>query len=301
MIHDTPILSHWRYPELFRKNVPAYAIAFLSAQRTQQFYVAPTAILTGPAPEAKVKNETLSSDVKASPSDSSVMDLGSSLSSRKKSKTQALEPLSEVLPVLRIWLSLPHPFYTQGEIFKKAGVTSGSKQSRMKKTLIRQRLITEHRLQTGRTKAIVWEPTEKAYNAVGLPQPKFPSKGGYLHQFGVHQVVQWGRQNNYLAEIEYLLPNKKSVDVVLKKEKEVSLVEVGISRPIDKEIHNIVKDLSSGIAPDKILMAVKDGKTKKKIEELIRADEYLSNCGVNIEVTLIGDFIKKERRQNATT
>jgi hypothetical protein len=281
---------------LFRKDVPAYAIAFLSAQRTQQFYVAPTAVMTGPASDAKVKNETLSSDEKACPRGSWLVDLDSSLSSSKKSNTQALEPLSEVLPLLRIWLSLPHPFYTQGEIFKKAGVTSGSKQSRMKKTLIRHTLIVEHRLQTGRTKAVVWEPTEKAYNAVGLAQPQFPSKGGYLHQFGVHQVMGWGKENNYLAEIEYLLPNNKSVDVLLKKEKEVSFVEVGISRPIDKEIHNIVKDLSSGMVPDKLLMAVKDGKTKKKIEELIRADEYLSNCGVNIEVTLIGDFIMKERR-----
>src|SRR5690606_27324095 len=109
------------------------------------------------------------------------MRLTSSSNQESKSTDFKNTDLESCLPVLRVWLSLQCPFLTQGEIFEKAGIRSGSTQARIKRAMLRQSLIIEHKLQVGKTFASVWEPTTKCYEDAGISQSRHKSKGGYLH------------------------------------------------------------------------------------------------------------------------
>jgi hypothetical protein len=85
---------------------------------------------------------------------------------------QFTHPASSAIPrdaekLIKLWLNLPHPFHHQGELFRLAGITSGSKQSTIKRALLSHGLIREHTLQVGKGNISVWEPREKAYGLAG--------------------------------------------------------------------------------------------------------------------------------------
>lgn len=183
-------------------------------------------------------------------------------------------------------------FLTQGQIFNIAGIKSGSKQAQIKKILIREGLIVEHRLQVGKTFTSVWEPTEKAYKTIKHKRPKFKGKGGYLHQFIASHMKTWATNRDHKVKIEFFLSNNKAIDLVLQKQAETIFVEIAISPPLDKEVKNIKKDLETEIKPNQIILVVPNSKIKKKLIGLILSDKQLGNHVEQISVELAGDYIE---------
>jgi len=201
-------------------------------------------------------------------------------------------PDDAVKPLLNIWLNLEAPFLTQGEIFKNAGITSGSKQSKLKKLCIRDSLIKEHKIQTGKTHAVVWEPTDKAYKHIQLEKPTFKSKGGYLHQFIAHRIKEWAQAQGYEVDIEYQLQSGKQVDLTLRKQDELLFLEIAISPPLDKELSNYEQDLNSEPKPNRLIAVAQHSKARKHLEQLIQEDLHLRN---RVEVRLAGEFLNPKK------
>lgn len=213
------------------------------------------------------------------------------LKSCSEQDSESHRPLDKLKPVLQVWLNLPTPFLTQGQIFEHAGITSGSTQSQLKKLALRYELIREHKLQMKRTKASVWEPLEKAYQVVGLEKPALKSKGGFLHQFIAHHVKTWAQKQGYKAEIEAMLADGKAVDLLLDDGNERVVVEIAVSLPLEKELSNIRKDFSSNPAPSGLIMVVTDSKANKHLEQLIASDETTAPYRNKIQIKLAGKFL----------
>jgi hypothetical protein len=199
--------------------------------------------------------------------------------------------IDTIMPLLQVWLNLPHPFLTQGEIFKKVGISSGSKQAKIKKELIRRLLIIEQKIQKAKTYFSIWEPADKAYEIINKSRPTHRSKGGYLHAFLTHRIKKWGESHGYEVKIEFMLSNNKAVDLVLKNEQQLVFVEVAISRPFEKEIRNIIKDFATELIPDRLAIAAKDSKTRKKIQNLVDNNDSLDAYRNKIDIILAGDLI----------
>lgn len=202
------------------------------------------------------------------------------------------KPDDAVKPLLSIWLNLEAPFLTQGELFKKAGITSGSKQSKLKKLCIRDSLIKEHKIQTGKTHAVVWEPTEKAYKHIQREKPKHKSKGGYFHQFIAHRIKEWAQVQGYEADIEYQLQSGKQVDLTLRKQDELIFLEIAISPPLEKELSNYEQDLNSHPKPTQLIAVAQHSRARKELEQLIQEDLHLRN---KVEVRLAGEFLNPKK------
>lgn len=205
---------------------------------------------------------------------------------KQKSKSD-----DEVKSLLNIWLNLKNPFLNQGELFKKAEITSGSKQSKLKKACIRERLIKEHKIQISKTYTSIWEPTKKAYELIKLKKPKHKSKGGYLHQFIAFRTKEWGLKNDYDVEIEHLLSNNKSVDLHLRKNTKSVFIEIAISAPFEKEISNYIKDFQSKPIPDKLIAIAPNRKVINKIKKLLKKESRLTEFKNRIELKLAGEFL----------
>jgi hypothetical protein len=201
------------------------------------------------------------------------------------------ESPDKVLPVLQVWLNLKKPFLLQGAIFEKAGITSGSGQAKIKNTLKQHHLIVEHKLQVGKTYASVWEPTSKAYEVIEISKPQFNSKGGYLHQFIAHHISEWATGKGYLVEVESQLSNGKAVDLILRKDNKLVFIEIAISEPLEKEISNIIKDFGVDSPSDRLILVVKDGKSLKKLAQLIDLDDRLKGIQNKVEVGLACSFM----------
>lgn len=209
----------------------------------------------------------------------------------KTNSKPSTKPPEEVKSLLSVWLNLETPFFTQGELYAKAGITSGSKQSKLKKICIREGLIKEHKLQVAKTYTSIWEPTKKAYEFIDKRKPKHKSKGGYLHQFIAFRIKAWGLKNNYSAEIEYMLSNNKLVDLALRKKDELILIEIAVSPPYKKEISNYLKDFKA-ITPHRLIAITPDKKVKSAIELLISKESRLAGFKDIIEIRLAGEFLK---------
>lgn len=197
-----------------------------------------------------------------------------------------------VRSVLSIWLNLPHPFLTQGEIFKRAGIESGSSQSSIKHQLVAQGFVVEYRLQVGKTFAIVLEPTDKAFGLVGISKPSYHSKGGYLHQFVAHRVAEWAKVKGLQPEIEFMLSNGKAVDVMWQIDNSWTFLEIAVSKPLTKELSNYAKDFQGGLIPEKLVVICIDSRDQSELKTLVESDSSLDGVRVRIEFRLAGDFLK---------
>ena len=122
--------------------------------------------------------------------------------------------------------------------------------------------------------------------------PSLRSKGGWLHKFAAFQISRWANTQGYLVDIEFLLPNGKAVDLILRRGNETIFVEVAISRPFKKEISNILLDTEIGLRFDRLIIAVADSKVKESIEKLLQNDSRVNIEQHNIEVQLIGRFVE---------
>jgi hypothetical protein len=224
---------------------------------------------------------------------SSTTDVNSAQDAVASNKSQ---PLSKAVKtahsIVRIWLNLKHPFLIQSQIYEKGGIDSGSLQAQIKKYLIREEMIIEHKIQYSKTYVIIWEPTDKAYKLAGIDKPQFKSKGGYLHQFIAHHIQAWAIANDYSVEIEYYLSNNKAVDLVVRKSNEVIFIEIGLTN-LKKELENIVKDMATTLIPDKIVLVVINNKEKAILENLVNNDNRLSDYLDKIEIKLAGEFLRK--------
>jgi hypothetical protein len=215
---------------------------------------------------------------------------------QKESRTKG--PIPETLMALiRVWLNRSHPFLHQGALFEHAGIASGSKQSTLKKAALTHGLIREHRIQRARTKLSIWEPLEMAYKAADIRRPHFKSKGGYLHAFIAHHIACHGHRNGYQSRTEFLLSNNKAVDVVLQNADETVFVEIAVSKPLEKEITNIRKDLETDLVPSRLVVVTLDAKMKATIAKLIRADTELNERSTELQVMLAGEFIETKTRE----
>ncbi len=206
--------------------------------------------------------------------------------SKKISKKQ-----NDLDSLFTIWLNLPVPFLSQGQIMKKADIKSGSKQATLKNQAVRSGLIITHKIQIGRTYSLIWEPTEKAYEMVGLNKPSHSSKGGYLHQFIAHHVTLWAKKQGFDPSIEYFLENKKAVDVVVKSDEAMTFYEIVISKPYEKELNNIEKDLATSLQPKELIFLVADNKIEKIFCDVLQSADLSENVRSIIKIKLAGDFI----------
>lgn len=212
---------------------------------------------------------------------------------KQKSTNQKTKARQLAESLIKIWLNLPDRLITWRQLLNLTSITSGSTQSKLKYELIRLAYIVEHRLQVGKGFLIVPEPTEAAFRFAGVTKPKLNSKGGYLHQFVAHHIWMWAKKNGFTVDVEFFLSNNKAVDVVLRKHHQLLFIEIAISPPLEKEINNTVKDIGTELTPDRLLIATRDGKAKRKLEQLISADSRLGAYRDKIEVVLAGDFLAK--------
>lgn len=279
---------------LFRKNKPVFTIAHESTVRSQRFYVE-TPALEPPCQSKSDENPGLnqSRDTTATRTSHSQPE-SHSAQKETNSRQRSSKLLASAKSLVRLWLSLAHPFHSQGALFRKAGITSGSVQAKIKKDLLRFSLIIEHQLQIGKTKLSIWEPTDKAYDIVGMKKPRHKSKGGYPHQFIAYHMRIWAKEQDYSADIEFMLSNGKAVDLVLRKGSELIFVEIAVSPPLQKELTNIIKDFSSDMIPDSLVVAVVNGRTRNQLVKLIACDDRMASYRDRIQVVLAGDFITKD-------
>ncbi len=212
-----------------------------------------------------------------------------------KPKQKESKSVSNTKKFLTLWLNQKKPFLSQREILDLLNITSGSIISRTKKDFKINGYIKTHKLQIGKTNSSIWEPTEKAYQFVGLKKPTWESKGGYLHQYIVFYFKKHGIKDGYHVEVEYFLDNGKAVDLLLKNNNEIIFIEIATSYPLEKEISNIIKDFSSSLIPDQLIIAVQNGKMKTKLEKMILSDKRIDNNRDKIKVVLAGNLINQEK------
>lgn len=197
---------------------------------------------------------------------------------------------SQFISVLQVWLNQRNIFLTQGGIFAKAGIKSGSTQSRLKKEAIRHELIIEHKIQIGKTFMSVWEPTQKAFNLIKVSKPCLKSKGGYLHQFSAYHIKQWFESRGYSAKLEFQLTNRKAVDLIAQNRAATLFIEIVVSS-LEKEKSNVLKDFATEFMPGKLIFAVINSRVKKKLTDLIFNNPETRKHRDRIEIRLIGDFL----------
>ena len=270
---------------LLKKNVPMSFIEFLSEERSSRLYVQHKAL--------GCSNPGTSDD----PVQMHAEAVAQTIDNGTTPKPSELNP--ELKRFLRIFLSLKDPFHCQGDLFRIAGITSGSAQARMKRELIRNGMVREHKLQARRGFLSIPEPTERAYNAVGIEKPQYPSKGGWLHQFCNSHVRATATADGYSVDTEFMLTNGKSVDQVHRKPSELIFVEIAMSYPMEKEITNVVKDFATDLQPDQLVVAVKDGKMKGTLEQLIEKEETVQAVRDRVKVVLSGNFVTLTGRVSA--
>lgn len=215
-----------------------------------------------------------------------------------KTKTSVKKPIldQEAKRVMQLHLLSKTRFLIQNEIFELAGISSGSQKIKIKKYLINKGWYKEHRLQKGRNKVVILEPLSSAYKVCNVPERSFPSKGGYLHQFCCHRILNHYKQKDYQFKIEYFLSNNKAVDLVLQKDKELIFIEIGISSA-QNELENAVKNLSTELIPSSLIMACRDTQMKKALEKLVRNDPRLDTYRKIITTELAGNFIQTNKEK----
>ncbi len=198
------------------------------------------------------------------------------------------QPGQDLHNLLRLWLSLRDPFLTQGELMAKAGITSGSKQTALKKQALRDEFIGESRLQRGRTKTVIWEPLPAVYNLLGIERRPTKGKGGYLHRFLQYRVAEHFRRQGYAVTIEGQLRNGKAVDLLLRKETERKAIEIAISEPFEKELTNLNKN-SEAQQLTALVFLVTNSKARSRLQALL--EPHLRSTTLPVRVELAGDYL----------
>ena len=281
---------------MLRKDLPRFVIELLSVERSQRLYVQRDGL---ESPDVRDLSRPESCHAEPGPltqpattASTPTRMRGDNNAQRDSSAGRDLrEGSTAAKALLAIRLGLHDPSLCQGELFRKAGIRSGSTQGMIKRYSVAQGLIREHRLPVGKTHISVWEPLDKAYELCGLQKRALHSKGGFLHQFICHHLKHWAIQHGYSADVEFMLSNGKAVDLILRKGDEIIFVEIAISPPLAKELENCVKDLCTDFQPDKLVILARDKKDKIKLESLVSGDDQIAPYCDKVQVSLAGNFI----------
>lgn len=278
---------------LLNKSIPILLIELRSAEQAKSFYERQL-FLESPQLTAndKARSAETSSSGAASPTSTGIR----TSQTFNRNKTTNSNSLNMVMPVLRSWLSHATPFLTQGEIFRISGIRSGSKQAKIKKRLLAEALISEHRLQRGKSYLVVWEPSQRAYELAGISSPTLSSKGGWMHKFAAFHISHWACAQGYKPETEFLLSSGKAVDLVLRKGSEIVFIEIAISKPLSKELRNIILDLQTNLKPDRIIIAVVDSKARTSMERILSSEGFSDSQSPEIKIQLIGSFVGSDHK-----
>jgi hypothetical protein len=206
-------------------------------------------------------------------------------------KSSSLKDIKKTaMRLVMFWLNVTQRFIPQTELFKKAGVTSGSLQSRITHTALTLGLIIRHPLQKGKSILMFWEPTDKAWQLAGIPKPQQKGNGKYIHQYLAGIIAAEAKRKGYQVEIESFQQNNKAIDLVLRKGDEQIWVEIAVSEPLIKEINNSTRNFESGIVPSKFFIACLNSKMKNKMLELINNESEIEKYRDWIEVVLALDL-----------
>jgi len=210
----------------------------------------------------------------------------------KESKKDEIK--NRYLKPLILMLSKEHPFIPQTDLFKEAGITSGSMQIKYKNYYVTNSIAIIHEFQRKRGKIHFLEITKVGYNIIGTTPLTFSGKGGYPHSAGSKHAESWGVKEGYKVLKEWLLSNGKAVDLFLSKESTNIFIEIAITKI--ESVDNIIEDFTSNLVPDKLIIACKDSKIKKAQEKLISSDERLSAYRSKIDICYAGDFVQLNSR-----
>lgn len=200
---------------------------------------------------------------------------------------------SQTLHLLRLWLMGETSFRTLASLLKEAGITSGSAKKSMTEDLVRKDFARLHKLQRGKTRLLIPEPTDRAFGCLGLEKPSWPSKGGFVHQWLAHHYRVYGFRRGYRVAVEYFLENGKAVDVVMWTEDQVIFIEIVMSEPLEKELQNAIKDMSSPLVPNRIVFACRDGKMRRALSALITSDPRVVAFRDKLEVVVALDYLSE--------
>jgi len=287
-------------PVPFNAYVPIEVIRMLSQDRSKRFYPTGPALPPPEAPAHTPRDENDPGSVGASMSARDMSRDATDSADEGADKTVTTPPVTaanlpaELLRLLRYFLSLPSQMITQTALFKSAGITAGSVQSKWQHLLLVHGLIIKHSLPKGKGRIIIWEPTEKAWEITGITPPTRRSKGGYLHQGLCELIARSAQAKGYNVEIESFQANGKAIDLVLRKGEEQTWIELAMSEPMEKELSNIAKDFGSGIRPKKLIVACLNTKMKARLLELLAATPAVLPYRDLIEITLVGNLMSLE-------
>jgi hypothetical protein len=183
------------------------------------------------------------------------------------------------------------PFRFQGQIFDSAGISSGTKQKRIKSELTGSGLIREHRLQRGKGFLIFWEITDKGWAYLNQIPPQYKGKGGWLHQAAAYFLKEWSKGNGFVCRLEAQIgPDKKAVDALLTKETGESWIVEFVFSDVAKELSNLLSDLGSGLEISKLVFACRDGKLKQKLQSEMESCPEFHQNREKVVLCLAGDF-----------
>jgi len=183
------------------------------------------------------------------------------------------------------------PFRFQSQIFESAGISSGTKQKRIKGELLGFGFIREHRLQRGKGFLIFWEITDKGWVYLNQKPPRYHGKGGWLHQAIGFFLQEWCKRNGFVCRLEAQIgPDKKAVDALLTRNTGETWIVEFVFSEVAKELSNLVSDMSSGLEISKLIFACRDGKLKRKLQGALESCPEYRNNREKVELCLAGDF-----------
>jgi len=195
------------------------------------------------------------------------------------------------LKVIRAQSQCELPFLYRREAAQVACVKGVGALLKAERALLDAGLIRVHTLAQQRTNKCLWEILAPGYEALGLSEPKWQSKGGYLHKFCAHRIANTYICQGYEAEIEYFHSNGKLVDLRVSNTSNEIFVEICASTPLEKELSNIELDLRVAPYPNELLLAVTKRAMRDSLITLIA--ERLGNHRLpsQVRVVLAGDLI----------
>lgn len=277
---------------LFDKNISMSEIRALSERAAKLLFSEFVAI----GPPIPTKDRQCCNSEKSQPND---VPHSETTSKTKLGNTEQSisNDLEFVRPFLGVWLNLANPLLTMSELLAKAEVKSGSKQFRIKKTLLRHGLIREHQLQGGKSYFCVPEPTSKAYESINLEPRHFKSKGGYIHAAMAKRICEWAKRNECRAAIEHVLPGGKALDILLRQGSKDYAIEIVNSLPLQKEYSNFIQNLSSGVEFEHMVFVVKDSKTGKALGTLFQDEFSSSSHKKKLKIVLAGEFFARDSQR----
>ena len=143
---------------MLNKNIPKYIIDLESKLRSEKMY------------------EQFQSLPKPNIQHSSNNNINNSNGMYDNNPTIKDKLYSEAINLIKLLLLLPSPFLIQSELYKIVAIKSCSKLTKIKNLLINKVFIKEHKLQKGKTKISIWEPTEKSYKTCKIEKRSYPRK-----------------------------------------------------------------------------------------------------------------------------